>query len=158
MNHYEGEIEPRAGERLYGVLKLVAIILVLAIAGGTGYALLRGPKPKHAEAQAAVEGGPSYFAGIGEVRCKTADKAQAAVIVRLSLPYDSSDPRFTEELVKKSTELHDVAVSFFASKTVADLHPSKEAALKTALRDELNKRLIVGKLHELLFTEFAVIP
>lgn len=151
---------PDGSETLVRVLKLIALGLAIVIIAGTAFAFIRGFRDRSpaGTARETVAGGPAFFSGIDEVRTHTADTAKAAVIVRLSLPYNSGDPRFSEELIKKSTELHDAALAFFSTKTVADLHPTKEGNLKRALKDVLNRHLIMGKISEVLFTEFAVIP
>jgi flagellar basal body-associated protein FliL len=96
------------------------------------------------------------YDGIGRVRAATSDGAVA--VVHVAFPYDSQDRQFREELAARRIDLKATVKGFLSGRTVADLHPSNENTVKAALRDTMNSLLVFGRIEELYFAEFEVIP
>jgi flagellar basal body-associated protein FliL len=140
-------------------LAAIAALLAVCILAGTVFAFatgLPGRKPQDQPSRG-LEKGEGYFQGIGAIRARTRDSDTKIVAVSVSCLYDASDLQFSEELRTKAPELRKAAEAFFSGKLGADLSPAFEGRVKAELRDRLNALLILGKVKEVYFSDFAVI-
>lgn len=99
----------------------------------------------------------SYF-DIPEVRGRTADVNPTTFIAKVSLGYDLNNKAIQSELVARAPQLQDIVFSFFASRTAAQLQASHEEELKAELKEEINRIMTSGKIQQVLFLEFNVVP
>ena len=142
-------------ERVLAVM--IAALSVVLITGTTWGLLTNAPARKKArQAVPTALAASGVYDGIGRIRAATVDGAVA--IIHVAFPYDAQDRQFREELAAKRLDLKAAAKNFLTGHTAADLHPSRENTLKAALRDTLNSILVLGRIEELYFAEFEVIP
>lgn len=145
------------------VLRTVIVALAAVLVIGTAYALLAGTRGKAASRQAPTpkvetpREGEAVYSRIGTIRAATRDENAAVVAASVVFPYEVQNREFKEELDDKASRLRDECVEFFSEKSVEELHPAFEGALKTGLRDRLNAMLSLGKIREIWFSDFAVI-
>lgn len=140
------------------ILALVIAILCIILITGTVWAFMT-EAPARKKARQAVPGlvaASGVYDGIGRVRSATSDGA--VTIIHVAFPYNAQDRQFREELAAKRLELKAVVKTFLAGRQALDLHPSNENSIKAALRDIINDMLVFGKVEELYFAEFEVIP
>ena len=78
--------------------------------------------------------------------------------MHVAFPYDAQDRQFREELSARRVDLKAAVKDLMSGRTAADLHPSNENTVKAALRDTMNSMLMFGRIEELYFAEFEVIP
>lgn len=167
---------------IYRVLVVLAIILVLAIAAGTVYALAAGKRPEtrterrpagtKSELPGSVPAVPapedggtgtgtgteqSYFTGVGRIRAATADKPPSAVVVSIAFPYDRGDLAFSEELAAHTKVFREIAQNYLSSFTAAKLRGASEETLKGELLKRFNAELRLGKIAALYFTDYLLI-
>jgi len=140
--------------------------LVAAIAVGSATALFLGPPGKRFAAddraawqreRSGASDGLANFAGIGNLRVKSADKKPSLLSATVVLGVPSGDGAFREELISKESELRDACKRLLGSKKAADLAPAFSGALKAELRDILNARLSLGKVEAVYFTVYQLI-
>jgi flagellar basal body-associated protein FliL len=140
------------------ILAVVIAALCVALVTGTVWGLITDTparkKARQAVPASVAESG--VYDGIGRVRAATADGAVA--IVHVAFPYDAQDRQFREELVDKRIDLKATVKNFMSERSTADLHPSNENSIKAALRDTMNSMLVFGRIEDLYFAEFEVIP
>ncbi|PKL23420.1 MAG: hypothetical protein CVV47_14360 [Spirochaetae bacterium HGW-Spirochaetae-3] len=136
----------------------LAVIFVVVVAG-TVWAGLTGSRARKLARETVPTGmtDAGVYDGLGRIRARTSGGRSAVVVVDIAFPYDASDRQFREELARKRGDLKSAATSFFASRTIEELHPSNEAVIKAALRDTLNGLLSLGSIEELYFSEFRAI-
>jgi flagellar basal body-associated protein FliL len=158
------EIDP--GDRKYrerkggGFRKFLAIMIImlaLALALGTVYALVTDSRSKMEKASLSSDDGGSDIFDLGQVRAKSSDIAPAFIAARISFPYPSASASFREELERKAPALRSAASAFFSGHTVASLLPANERAIKDGLRDTFNSLLSLGRLAEIWLSDFAVV-
>jgi flagellar basal body-associated protein FliL len=146
---------------LYRVLWGIAFVLVLCIAGGTVYALLRGPGARLRVTPASPREGSGgveqVFTGIGRIRALSGGSPQAAVILAVSFPYDPGDRFFAEELSAKVGDFRRLSVEYFASLSAADLARLDEGTVKAELLSRYNALLRLGRIDRLYFNEYMII-
>ncbi len=99
----------------------------------------------------------SYF-NIPEIRGRTSDVNPTTFIVQVSLGYDLNDKAVQSELVARAPQLQDIVRSFFAERTADQLAADHEEQLKAELKEEINRIMTSGKIQEVLFLEFNVVP
>jgi hypothetical protein len=143
---------------LYRVLLGMAFVLALGIAGGTVYALLRGPRPSPAPVWREEPGANAQiFTGIGRIRASTRGEAPAAVVLDVTFPYDPEDRFFAEELSAKVGDFRRQSAGYFASLSAGDLARLNEGEIKAELLRRYNSSLRLGKIGLLYFNEFMII-
>jgi flagellar basal body-associated protein FliL len=140
------------------ILAVIIVALSVALIAGTVWGLMTDA-PGRKKARQAVPSAVSasgVYDGIGRVRAATADGA--VVIIHVAFPYDSQDRQFREELSARRIDLKTSVKDFMSERVAADFHPSNENTVKAALRDTMNGMLVFGRIEELYFAEFEVIP
>ena len=136
---------------------MIAVLCVVLIAGTVWGFMTDAPARKKArQAVPASVSASGVFDGIGRVRAATTDGAVA--IVHVAFPYNAQDRQFREELAARRLDLKATVKDYLSSRTAAELHPSAENTVKAALRDTMNGMLVLGRIEELYFAEFEVIP
>jgi flagellar basal body-associated protein FliL len=58
---------------------------------------------------------------LGHIRCKSADKQPASIIISVSFPYQPEDIPFTEELLERKNLFRSDIAEYFATKTLRQL-------------------------------------
>ncbi|MDR1421189.1 MAG: flagellar basal body-associated FliL family protein [Treponema sp.] len=101
---------------------------------------------------------PEYaaFTLIGPVTTRTKGPG-FSVTVDMIIQYDLNDNAAQTELTGRQYELRDFVRNYFSQKTVAELVPENEAALKREIRDQLNTRYLdAAKVRNILFNKLDV--
>jgi flagellar basal body-associated protein FliL len=168
MKHIQNKKE-RPFLALYRVLLGIVFVLALGIAGGTVYAVLRGPGAPGAGAATGPHGaaavpsgsqdspGERVFTGIDRIRASTGGEAPAAVILSVTFPYDPGDRFFVEELSARVGDFRRMSMEYFASLTSGDLTRLTEDEIKAELLRRYNAGLRLGRISVLYFNEFMII-
>lgn len=144
-------------------LILAAVIFIVTVVVITVQFLNGGNNQRSAIAvtSEAYEGRPpvlEYFNNIGEVRCRTSDEATYTVLIEPSIGYDPKNKQLQTELISRTPQLRDMVRAYFSSKTADQLRPENETALKLELKEMINRLLTQGKIKEIIFPSFNVIP
>ncbi|GHV26416.1 hypothetical protein AGMMS4952_06420 [Spirochaetia bacterium] len=161
---------------MYRILVVLALLLILAILGGSIYALATGSpggrSPKAtASPQASGRAAPSVspsttslaaaeagiFSGLGRLRCPTAGDKPGMVILQAAFPYYPGDLSFSEELASRIRELRNITIAYFAALTPEELGRKGEADVKAELLARYNGILRLGRIETLYFNEYMVI-
>ena len=98
-----------------------------------------------------------YFGGIGEIRGNTSDGV-STFIVEVQLGYEQEDARTQQELSQRTPRLRDLVRNRLARQTTEDLKPQNEPELKADLLERINALLSQGRVREVVFDEFQVVP
>lgn len=148
------------------ILKWVAIVLGAIIFVVTTVVVtlnfLQADEPSGAEFPASdeyEEDLPSYdyFDGIGEIRGSTSDGV-STFIVEIELGYEEEDARTQQELSQRTPRIRDLVRNRLAVQTTEDLRPQNEPDLKADLEERINRLLSQGRVREVIFNEFQVVP
>ncbi len=169
-----GTEEPDAG-RKYGlfsgltiqILKWVAIILgsiifvvtvvvvTLNIMDANG---VRTAELPTSEALRQPEPIYDYFTGVGEVRGQTADR-ENTFMIEVILGIDQDATALQSELVARRSQIRDIVRRYFANRTEDQLlGEDNEMVVKQELRARINDILRSGRIREILFDEYQIVP
>jgi flagellar basal body-associated protein FliL len=167
MKHGDSPLNRILGpSRLVRGLFYVSVGLVAAIALGSAVALCLGLPGKRSAAddpaawqreRTGESDGLANFAGIGNLRVKSADKKPSLLSATIVLGIPSGDRAFREELISKEGFLREACRKLLGSKKAADLSPAFSLAIKAQLRDILNAGLSLGKVEAVYFTVYQLI-
>jgi flagellar basal body-associated protein FliL len=167
-------------DSLIRFLAIVLIVLVLAILGGTFYAIIRGPVERAAGGQGVPAGaggtGPegngaertgggagnppgaiAVFTGIGRLRIPVRGGSRMTVVLSVVFPYPAEDRPFTEELAGKVPLLRRIVQDYFGSLAPEDLAPLNEDKAKAELLRRFNGELRLGNIEVLFFNDFMIL-
>ena len=102
----------------------------------------------------------SYYRGLSDIRTRSADKdrAYATIIMRVALGYDPRNRYAYPEIVQRRGEISDAIAGYFAAKTAAEIAPQFQPETKKELSERINGLFDRGRIEDLLFLEFEVIP
>jgi flagellar basal body-associated protein FliL len=140
---------------LYRILIAVVLVLVLILAAGTVYALLRPRQaPRNETTAAAVSGEEAVFSALGTQRVSTAGENPETVIVTIAFPYDRSDGPFSEELVSRIPDFKAQTGEYFGSFTAESLRLTDITVINRELLTRYNALLHLGQIKELYFLEY----
>jgi flagellar basal body-associated protein FliL len=139
---------------LYRILITVVLLLILILAAGTVYALLRPRKAPLGETTAAVSGEETVFSALGTMRISTAGENPETVIVTIAFPYDRSDGPFSEELVSRIPDFKAQTGEYFGSLTAEELRLTDITVINRELLARYNALLHLGQIKELYFLEY----
>jgi len=146
----------------WAALGIAAVIFIVTVVVVTVSIMGRGTAqtgyPAASQAYQGTVPVYSYFGSIPEVRGRTADVNPTTFIVQVSLGYDLNNKPIQTELVARTPQLQDVIRGFFSSKTSDELSSDHEAELKAQLKEEINRIMTSGKIQDVLFLEFNVVP
>ena len=98
------------------------------------------------------------YTGIGKLRVPSADQAPLLILAELVFPYPADQQAFKDELTIKQALLRAEGVAYLAACDSTALLPEAEERLLAGLRDTLNNQLFLGKVEELYFASFDVLP
>jgi flagellar basal body-associated protein FliL len=147
-----------------GIALMIALILVLMI--GSLYALFRpsnsGPLFRMGGAYSGVSednpyGAVNIFAGIGRLRIPLHGNEAATVVISISFPYPADDRAFSEELATHTGDFRSLATQYFGSLPAEKMIKLNESAAKTALLEQYNALLHLGKIETLYFGDYMVV-
>ena len=147
------------------ILKWVAIILasvifIVTVVFFTMKILNRGTTgmTQPAASEVMVAKTPTYdWFSIEEVRSRTADEPAATVIVQVKLGYETGSKEVQSELVKRENQIFDLIRQYFSRKTMEELTPYTETAVKQELREQINRLLTQGNaVQQIIFMEYNV--
>ncbi len=116
-----------------------------------------GPQPPVSEEYAAEVPQYDFYAGVGEIRGNTAD-GRSTFIADIQLGYDEGDTRVQAELSRRTPQIRDRVRKILAESTTEELRPQHEDALKQKMRDSINAVVSTGRVREVVFNEFQVVP
>jgi len=157
----------------YRVVVALIITLVLALAAGSLYAILRpeGSAPLFRigasggrERQRAGSGGPALadgevavFSGIGRLRIPVASTPPATMLLSISFPYPADDRAFTEELASRLGEFRSIATGYFSSLPPEKITSMDEDAAKAEILRRYNALLRLGRIETLYFGDLMIV-
>lgn len=98
-----------------------------------------------------------YVSGVGELRGNTADGI-STFIVDIHLGIDEGDVRIREEISRRTPRIRDAVRNLIASQTTEQLRPQNEDTLKQEIRERINAIMSAGRVREVVFDEFQVVP
>ncbi len=98
-----------------------------------------------------------FYAGLDEIRGNTAD-GQSTFIADIQLGYDEGDTRVQAELSRRTPQIRDRIRRILAESTTEELRPQHEETLKQKIRDSINAIMSSGRVREVVFNEFQVVP
>lgn len=97
------------------------------------------------------------YAALGQIRARTEGNDSSMVIISVAFPYNSADKPFSEELTARMEQFRGLTTDYFEGKNSDDIKKMSDSALKTALLDTYNSQLRLGKIDNLLFTDYVLI-
>ena len=146
----------------WAALGIAAVILIVTVVVITVNWLVGGKQNAvYPSVSEEYQGKPpilEYYNNIDEIRGRTSDETSYTVLVRPSLGFDPKNKSLYNELVQRTPELRHMIRSYFSSKTAFDLAPSHEEQIILELKEMINRILSQGKVKEVLFLDFNVIP
>ena len=99
-------------------------------------------------------GAAETFAGIGRLRIPLRGKEPATLALTVSFPYNKNDTAFAEELASRLSGFRTIIREYFSALNLEDVRKLDENAAKNEILDSFNKRLLLGKIETLFFTDF----
>ena len=146
----------------WAAVGLAAVIFIVTVVIFTNRFINRGTRPATvpavSEAYQASTKILEYYDVFDDIRTRTADETPYTVIARIGLGYDSNDDRLYEELGRRNDKLQDLMRSYFTQKTAAEVEPRNEAIVKQEMLIRVNAILSSGKIEDVIFYEYNVIP
>lgn len=152
-------------ERLFKLLRAIIVLLVAVIIIGTVAAFVKKVRRTELEGLGGSETPAFYsppkeyalYGDLGQLRAVTADNPPVTVIVKPFLEYKSSDTAFQEELVAKKDSLKKTVLDWFSIESAYRLSSELPQNIKQALIDQINRNLVLGKIHNIYFEEFIIL-
>ena len=152
-------------EKLFRLLRNSIIILITVIVIGTVIAFIRKPNnitsaDKDGREQDTVYLPPKEYAlygDLGQLRALTADNPPITVILKPFLEYKADDTAFQEELVAHKEALKKIILNWFSFESAYRLSSAPPQDIKLALMEQINRQLILGKIHNIYFEEFVIL-
>ena len=152
-------------EKLFRLLRNSIIILITVIVIGTVTAFIRKPNnitsaDKDEREQDTVYLPPKEYAlygDLGQLRALTADNPPITVILKPFLEYKADDTAFQEELVAHKEALKKIILNWFSFESAYRLSSAPPQDIKLALMEQINRQLILGKIHNIYFEEFVIL-
>jgi flagellar basal body-associated protein FliL len=149
----------------YRVIVVLILALVVALAAGSLYALIRpaGARPlfrigsEKKAAQAPSANAVNIFSGIGRLRIPMSGNSASTVILSISFPYSAEDRAFAEELASRVGDFRSIASLYFASLPPEKISRLNEEAAKAEILKQYNALLRLGKIETLYFGDFMII-
>jgi flagellar basal body-associated protein FliL len=148
-----------------GVALIIALVLVLVT--GSLYALLRPPESGplfrmgggaySAASENGSYGAVNIFSGVGRFRVPLPGDVAATVVISISFPYPADDRAFAEELAAHTGDFRAIAARYFGSLPAEKMINLNETAAKTAILEQDNALLYLGKIETLYFGDFMVV-
>lgn len=99
-----------------------------------------------------------WYTSLDQIRTSTSDAVPASVSVTIVLGYKKDDKVASTEITARRIELIDFLRRFFSEKTVEELSPKNEDALKIDIRDQINDNILTkSKIRDVKFTAKDVV-
>ncbi len=145
----------------WAALGIAAIIFIVTVVVITVSVMGRG------ETQTGYPGASQSYQGpvpiyssfaLPEIRGRTADQSPVTFIVEANLAYEQNNKVIQTELIGRTVQLEDLVRSFFSDRTADQLTPENEQTLKAQLIEEINRIMTTGKIKDIYFTEYNVVP
>jgi flagellar basal body-associated protein FliL len=160
---------------VYRIEFVLLLAVVLLLAGGSLYAVLRSPDKaplfrlggKAGGIGAAASGGGtgaltgndnnelSVFTGIGRIRIPVAPSA--TLVLSIAFPYPPNDGPFVEELASKIPDFKKIINGYFSSLSADEISNLNEEAAKAELLKRYNAILRLGVIGALYFSDLLII-
>ena len=151
-------------DTLFKLLRGVILVLIAVIAAGTLIAFFKSVRttemPQEKESAAGVYVPPKEYAlygDLGQLRATTADNPPVTVVLKPFLEYKASDTAFQEELVSHKEVLKQTILDWFSLESAYRLSSELPQEIKQALITCINRRLVLGQIHNIYFEEFVIL-
>lgn len=99
-----------------------------------------------------------YYDVFEPIRTRTADETPYTVIARVALGYNPDNKSLYSEIVERTPKLQDLIRSYFTQRTAKEVMPRNEEVVKQELMVRVNQILSSGKIQDVIFLEYNVIP
>ena len=146
----------------WAAIAIAAIIFIVTVVIVTMRIMNRGTRPAAvpavSEEYRATPKRLSYYNNFEDIRTRTADETPYTVIARVALGYDDGNKNLYNEIVERTPKLQDLIRSYFTQKTAAEVEPKNEEIVKEELKVRVNSVLSSGKIEDVIFLEYNVIP
>ena len=152
---------------VYRVLLLLVMFLMVLIASGSIFAVLRPPNSaplfsigkKNAGIKSSANGETNVFNGIGRLRIPLESKGgkESTIIISIAFPYPPEDRPFTEELASKITNFRSITNDYFSSLPSAAFINFNEDTAKAEILKRYNAVLRLGRIETLYFTDLMIL-
>ncbi len=94
------------------------------------------------------------FTGLDQISTNTVDNEAWAIIVKITLAYETTDKQIADELNQRRYQIQDDLRNFFSTKGIAQLLPERERMLKEEIRERLNRLLSKPAIKDVYFQDF----
>ncbi|MDR0494528.1 MAG: flagellar basal body protein FliL [Treponema sp.] len=149
----------------YRLIVVLVLALVVALAAGSLYALIRpadarplfrigGEKPA---AKTAHPDTVNIFSGIGRLRIPVPGNSACTVILSVSFPYSADDRAFAEELASRVGDFRTITSQYFSALSPEQITRLNEEAAKAEILNRYNAALRLGKIETLYFGDLMII-
>ncbi len=99
-----------------------------------------------------------WYNSLGQIRTKTSDVNPSSVIVDVVLGYKKEDKATSTEITQRTVELKDFLRRYFTQKSVDELKPQNEEALRIEIRNAINDSILSSsKIKDVRFLTLDVI-
>ena len=153
---------------LYRIAMALIIALVLVLAAGSLYALLRpadgGPlfrigerRPSPGPVSSLADGEVGVFSGIGSFRIPLTGQPPSTVILSISFPYPANDRAFTEELASRMGDFRSIVTEYFSALSADAIAGLDEDAAKAVILRRYNALLRLGRIETLYFSDLMIV-
>ena len=152
-------------ERLFKLLRTIIVLLIAVIIIGTVAAFVKKVRVTALEGVIDHDTATAYippkeyalYGDLGQLRAVTADNPPITVVLKPFLEYKASDTVFQEELVAKKDSLKKAVLDWFSLESAYRLSSELPQNIKQALIDQINQKLVLGKIHNIYFEEFIIL-
>jgi flagellar basal body-associated protein FliL len=172
------EIVPQAESKgkglliFYRVVMAVVVVLVLVLAAGSLYALVRpaaseplfrigdgaaGRGSARRAAPGTADGETAVFSGIRGFRIPVSGQPPSTLILSVSFPYPVNDRAFTEELASRISDFRTIVTDYFSVLSAEAIGRMDEEAAKADILRKFNALLRLGKIETLYFSDLMIV-
>jgi flagellar protein FliL len=146
----------------WAAVALAAIIFIVTVVVFTMRIINQGTRPATvpavSEEYRATPKRLQYYDVFEDIRTRTADDAPYTVIARVALGFDPVNKQLYNEIVERSQKLQDLIRSYFTQKTANEVLPKNEDIVKQEIMIRVNSIMANGKVEDIIFLEYNVIP
>ena len=146
----------------WAAVAIAAIIFIVSVVFLTMRVMNRGSRPVAvpavSEEYRATPKELTYYDVFEDIRTRTADETAFTVIARIALGYDDSNTQLYNELNTRNKKLQDLIRSYFTQKMAVEIMPKNEEVVKEQIKTRVNGILSNGKIEDVIFLEYNVIP
>ena len=146
----------------WAIAVAAAIVFIVTVVYFTMRIMNRGTRPATvpsiSEEYRATPKELEYYKVFDDIRTRTADEETYTVIAKVGLGYDPSNKQLYAEIVSRADKLQDLMRSYFTQKSHAEIEPRNEHIVKQELLIRVNGILANGKVEDVIFYQYNVIP